>query len=62
MMVIEKRTISVEEAAQYLGIGRSAAYEGVRRGDIPSVRVGKRWLIPVASLEKMLSEAGDRGA
>ena len=62
MVTVEKHTMSVEECAAYLGIGRSAAYEGVRSGDIPAVRVGKRWLVPVAALEKMLNGAGKSAA
>ena len=47
-------TISVEEAAQVLSIGRSAAYEAVHRGDIPHVRIGRRYLVPVPRLLAML--------
>jgi excisionase family DNA binding protein len=36
----------VEEVARFLGIGRSGAYEMVRRGEIPAKRMGGRWLIP----------------
>lgn len=45
---IESRlTISVDEAASLLGLGRTAAYEAARRGDIPSRRLGRRVIIPV---------------
>jgi excisionase family DNA binding protein len=43
-------TITVEEAAAVLGIGRSAAYEAVRRGDLPSRRLGRRIVFPVPAL------------
>jgi excisionase family DNA binding protein len=33
-------TISVEEASHLLGICRTAAYEGAKRGEVPVVRVG----------------------
>ena len=49
-----KATITVEEAAQLLGIGRNTAYEGVRNGDLPSIRVGRRILVPTARLERLL--------
>ena len=39
-------TITVGEAARYLGIGRNSAYEAVRRNEIPSIRIGRRILIP----------------
>ncbi|MEQ1954413.1 helix-turn-helix domain-containing protein [Mesorhizobium sp. CN2-181] len=48
-------TVTVEEAAELLGIGRNAGYEGVRRGEIPSIRIGKRLLVPRAALDRMLN-------
>ena len=41
----EPKTQSVDDAAKALGIGRNQAYEAVRRGDIPAIRIGKRWLV-----------------
>ena len=38
--------LSVAEAAKLLQIGKGAAYEAVRTGDLPSIRVGRRILIP----------------
>ena len=43
-------TLSVEETATLLGLGRSAAYEAARRGDIPSRRLGRRVIVPVPAL------------
>jgi excisionase family DNA binding protein len=43
---------TVEEAAAVLGIGRTAAYEGVRSGEIPAVRIGKRWVCPKAAVKR----------
>ncbi len=43
-------TLTVEEAARVLRIGRNSAYEAIARGDIPSVRIGGRVLIPSARL------------
>ena len=53
-----KQTLTVPEAAKVLGIGRSAAYEAARIGQIPTIRIGKRILVPVVAMEKMLAEAG----
>ena len=36
------KTMKVEEAAKLLSIGRNQAYDGVARGEIPHVRIGKR--------------------
>jgi len=53
---------SVDEAADLLGIGRGAAYEAVKAGEIPSVRIGKLIRIPRAALHKMLENAKGGGA
>jgi excisionase family DNA binding protein len=47
-------TYTVEEAAEIVGVGRSAAYAAVRAGDIPSIRVGRRLLVPRRALERLL--------
>lgn len=53
---IENRLVSiVEEVAQLLGISRSFAYEAVQRGEIPSMRIGRRILVPKVALERFLS-------
>ncbi len=54
---MKRKTLTVPEAAQTLGIGRSAAYEAARTGEIPTVRIGRRLLVPVAALERMLAQA-----
>ena len=46
----ERATITVEEAAQVIGIGRTAAYEAVRRGELPVRRLGRRLVVPVPAL------------
>jgi len=43
-------TLTVEEAAHVLRIGRNSAYDAIARGDLPSVRIGGRVLIPSARL------------
>lgn len=47
-------TIPVEHAGRVLGMGRTASYEAVRRGDIPSIRIGSRVVVPVPALMAML--------
>lgn len=51
-----KAVLSVSEVAKILNLSRNSAYEGVKRGEIPCIRVGKRLLIPRAALEKMLTQ------
>lgn len=52
-----RRTLTIVEAAQALGIGRNQGYEAARRGEIPTIRIGKRILVPAAALERMLQAA-----
>lgn len=48
--------LTVEEAGKLLRIGRSAAYEAVRRGDIPAIRVGRLLRVPRHRLMALLGE------
>ena len=48
-------TLTVEEAGQILRVGRNTAYELVRYGKLPSVRVGKQIRIPRQALLDYLS-------
>lgn len=57
---LERQTLTVEEAGTILGIGRTAAYEAARCGQIPAVRIGRRLLVPRMALENLLS--GDGGS
>ncbi len=51
--------VSVEEAARLLCISRNLAYELVRQGRLPHVRLGRRVLIPRHGLEQWIAqEAG----
>jgi excisionase family DNA binding protein len=49
--------ISVEDAGQLLHLGRGSTYEGVRRGEIPALHVGARWLVPVGPFLKFVGAA-----
>jgi excisionase family DNA binding protein len=50
-------TMSVDEASEALGISRSLAYELVRRGEIPSLRLGRRIVVPVRALDDLVEHA-----
>jgi excisionase family DNA binding protein len=52
---IDKRLcLEVKEAAEMPGTSRNYCYELVKRGLIPSIRLGNRIVIPRAALEEML--------
>ncbi len=48
-------TLTVPEAAKRLGVGRNTLYAAIQRGEVPSIRIGRRTLVPVAALERFLS-------
>ena len=50
----EKATITIEQAARVLGLGRTAAYDAARRGELPTRRLGRRLLVPVPALLEWL--------
>lgn len=47
-------TLAVEEAGELLGLSRSAAYRAVARGDLPTIRIGRRYRVPGHTLLHML--------
>jgi excisionase family DNA binding protein len=49
--------MDVDEAAKLLGLSRNAAYAAVAAKQIPSLRLGRRIVIPRAALERMLEVA-----
>ncbi|WP_353057971.1 helix-turn-helix domain-containing protein [Propionimicrobium sp. PCR01-08-3] len=50
-----RKTVTVEEAARMIGIGRSAAYRLVRTGELRSVRIGHRIVIPLKAIDELLA-------
>jgi len=50
----ERLTITVPEAGRVLGIGRDAAYAAAERGEIPTLRLGRRLVVPVPKLLALL--------
>jgi len=60
----ERRTVSVSEAARILGISRAHAYDCVRTGDLPSIALGRRVVVPRQALEELLASgsSGDSAA
>ena len=52
--VAEPLAISVPEAAQRLGISRAHAFDMATAGILPTVRFGKRLVVPIAALERVL--------
>ncbi len=51
-----RETVSVTYAGERLGVSRGVAYAAVRRGEIPAIRIGKRWLVLKSGLVRLLNE------
>jgi excisionase family DNA binding protein len=58
----ERLALTVEEAAQQLAVSRAQMYALIRRGTVPSVKVGNSVRVPRRALEAWLDEQMRRGA
>lgn len=52
---MDKITVSIMEASKALSLGRSKIYELIQSGDLSTLKVGRRTLIPVASLNAFVN-------
>lgn len=60
-MEAQKITLTVDELSERMGIGLNRAYDLVRSKGFPSIRFGRKFLIPVRDLEAWLSEQASKG-
>jgi hypothetical protein len=59
IMNTQPKTITVPEAGkEYFDMSRNASYAAARRGDIPTVKIGKLLRVPVRAMEEKLERAG----
>jgi len=56
-----KLAYSIPEAAQALGIGRTLTIKLVQSGQLRSIKVGRRRLVPAAALEELLARGAPDG-
>ena len=55
------KTLTVPDAGRrYFNLSRNASYEAARRGDLPTIRIGRLLRVPVVALERKLEETGRR--
>ena len=56
---MEPKTMTVPDAGRvYFSLGRNSSYEAARRGDIPTIKIGRLLRVPVVALERKLEEVG----
>jgi hypothetical protein len=53
--VAECKTLSIPEAGRlYFGLSRNGSYDAAKRGDIPTIVVGRKFRVPKAAMERLL--------
>lgn len=59
MTVIQEAVLRLtrkpEEAAPMLGVGRNGVYALIRSGQLRSIKVGRKLLIPLSAIDEFLS-------
>jgi hypothetical protein len=56
IQVADAKTLSVPEAGRlYYALNRGASYLAAKRGDLPTIKVGRYLRVPVAAMEKRLA-------
>jgi excisionase family DNA binding protein len=53
-----RKTLSISEVADVLGLHRMSVRSAIARGEIPALRIGNRWLIPRAAIDHLLARGG----
>ena len=55
-MTVPVKTMTVPDAGRiYYGLSRNGSYEAAKRGDIPTIKIGRLLRVPVRALEEMLN-------
>ena len=60
--VVDRLLLDVASAARVMGISRSLLYELLSRGELPSIRIASRRLVPRQSIEDFIARALARPA
>ena len=56
----ESLVLSVVEAGRLINCGRNKAYELARTGQLPTIRLGRKLVVPRAAFVRWLAEAGSQ--
>lgn len=52
-----RRTYTVVEAGRILGVSRNTAYTLAASGQLPTIRLGRRLVVPSQALDRLLASA-----
>lgn len=61
MTAKDQDVYTVPEAGARLGLSRAAAYAAAQRGDLPTIRIGRRIMVPRAAFARLLERAEQGG-
>lgn len=56
---LEPLAVTVPEAARLLGVSAALVYEMIARGELKALRLGRRLVVPIASLRALIEAADD---
>ena len=54
----ERLVYTVPEAGRLLGLSRNGSYEAAKRGDIPTIRIGRLLLVPKGPFHRLIERDG----
>jgi hypothetical protein len=55
-IIMEPKTLSIPEAGRrYFGLSRHGSYRAAKTGDLPTIKIGSRFYVPIAALERKLA-------
>ena len=57
-----KRLYAIEELREIIPLSRAGIYLAVKKGEVPSIRVGRRVFVPSWFVDKLLSPTSEQGA
>jgi hypothetical protein len=53
----QPQTLTIPEAGKmYFGLCRNASYAAAKRGEIPTIKIGRLYRVPIRALEQRLDE------
>jgi len=51
---LARETLSTREAGERLGVSRKTMERHIRDGNVPGTKVGRKWFIPLSSIDKII--------
>jgi excisionase family DNA binding protein len=58
---VDQLVYTVPEAGAMLGLSRNGAYEAAKRGEIPTIRIGARLVVPKIAFHRLLEFGASAG-